>query len=57
MLEVSKDSVTLREDFLCDGTYFELWKALLILSENDNKAHEVMVKKAKRTHQLNDYET
>ena len=46
-LEISKDSVTLR-DFLCDGTYFELQKGLLIFSENDNKAHEVMVKKAKR---------
>ena len=49
MLEVSKDCVTLR-DFLQDGTYFELRKALLLLSENDSKAHEVMVKKAKRKH-------
>ena len=49
MLEVPKDSVTL-QDFLHDSTYFELRKGLLVLSENDKKAAEVMVKKAKRKH-------
>lgn len=49
MLEVSRDNVALR-DFLCDGVYFELRKALLTVPENDNKtlSHEVMIKKAKR---------
>ena len=46
MLEVSKDSVTL-QDFLHEGTYFELQKGLLVFSEN-KKAAEVMIKKAKR---------
>ena len=46
MLDVPKDSVALR-DYLHDGTYFELRKALLSLPDSD-KTHEVMVKKAKR---------
>lgn len=46
MLEVPKDNVNLR-DFLCDGTYFNLRKALITLPDNENKTHEVMVKMAK----------
>lgn len=47
MLEVPRDNVAVK-DFLQDGTYFELRKALLIIPENGNKSHEVMVKIAKR---------
>ena len=52
MLEVSKDSVTLR-DYLCDAIHFDLRKGHLLLSVNDYKAHEVMVKIAKRKSYLN----
>ena len=47
MLEVPRDSIMLR-DVLCDGSYFELHKGIISIPENDNRTHEVMVKKAKR---------
>ena len=47
MLEVPRDSVMLR-DVLHGSTYFELCKGLIIISENENRTHEVMIKKAKR---------
>ena len=47
MLEVHRDSVMLR-DLLHDSTYFELRKGLINIPENENRTHEVMVKKAKR---------
>lgn len=46
MLEVPKDNVQLR-DYLCDGTYFDLRKGLITLPDNENRTHEVMIKKAK----------
>ena len=47
MLEVPRDNVMLR-DVLHDSTHFELRKGLIIIPENENRTHEVMVKKAKR---------
>lgn len=47
MLEVPRDTVMLR-DILCNNTYFELRKGLINIPENENRSHEVMVKKAKR---------
>lgn len=46
MLEVPRDSVMLR-DVLCDSTYYELRKGLITIPDNENRTHEVMVKKAK----------
>ena len=47
MLEASRDNIMLR-DVLYDNAYYELRKGLIIVPENENKTHEVMVKKAKR---------
>ena len=38
-------------DVLYDNTYFELRKGLITVPENENKTHEVMVKRAKRQYQ------
>lgn len=47
MLEVPRDSVMLR-DVLYNNAYYELCKGVITLPDNENKTHEVMVKKAKR---------
>lgn len=47
MLEVSRDNIMLR-DVLYDNVHYELRKGLITVPENENKTHEVMVKKAKR---------
>ena len=46
MLEVPSDNIMLR-DVLYENVYYELRKGLMTVLENENRTHEVMVKKAK----------